>query len=555
MFVKVWSTLLGVNCQGFLRQFCGVIVVALVACDGGRNQAESARNDVSAAVCGTETLRLVYDYTPDQTKTYAYLPFTVAAGVRRIELTYGWADRSLLPSTPLNATTVDLGLWDERGVKAGFRGWGGSRQGREDGDTGAVFVEAQSADRGFEPGPINPGIWHVELGLAATGDAGADVHVDVRCLTEASGDVKGPGALLDPTYVARDEAGWYAADFHIHGYHSNPNAPDYEGVVAQAREAGLDILALTDYVTARHHRQLRSTQENNPDLLLWPGREIITYFGHANVHGEVPGIPEYRHGFDGISLGMMQAHAKSNGALFQINHPTIFPPPVFSNLCRGCAFELDDAVDFAQVDMIEVVTGPPLVSGNDIGAPIPGEIENPFITTAINYWLDKLEAGHKITAVSGSDSKGVDAPEERARKGYGSSATMVYATALSRPALIRSLQEGNAYVRVRGVHDSPEAELEVVANNGSTGTFGSPIDADAARLNIHLLGASGQLLTVFNSKLPLLTVPVTSDDFHFELPVQRNPLTEGPLGTIWRFEVRDARSRTIISNPVFLRGS
>lgn len=516
---------------------------------------ESAKSPaVSVAPsCGEQTLRLQYDYTPDQTKSYAYLPFEVPANSKRIEVEYSWTDRSSLPSTPLNGTTVDLGLWDQRGLQQGFRGWGGSRQGRLEGDTGPVFIEASNADRGFEPGPIEAGTWHVELGLAATGDAGADVSVELRCLKTASSNIRSPGALLDDAFVARNSPGWYAADFHIHGYHSNPRAPDYPEVADMARAAGLDILMLTDYVTARHHRELAPTQLNNPDLLLWPGREVITYFGHATLHGEVPGIAEYRHGFDGISIGMIQAAGKTAGALFQINHPTTFPPPVFSNLCRGCAFELDDAVDFSQVDLIEVVTGPPIVTGAEVGLPIPGEMENPFITTAIDYWLDKLESGHKITAVSGSDSKGADAIEDRSSKGYGSSATMVYGDELSRPAITQSLKSGLAYVRVRGAHDSPTVELDAHTADGASGSYGSTFFAETVTLTLQIQNAAGQVLTFFNGKLPLLSLPITDDDTTFSQELRRNPLSEGPLGTIWRFELRDSRSRTVIANPVFLR--
>lgn len=530
-----------------------MLAAIISACTQPQDAAQDTTPNLEAAQCGAQPVALSYDFTPDQAKSYAYLPFFVPTGTQRIEVQYGWTDRSSLPSTPLNGTTVDLGLWDTRGLHEGFRGWGGSRQGRLDGDTGPVFIEESNADRGFEPGPIAAGIWHVELGLAATGDAGADVMVEIRCLDTASGGVRGVGALLDPAYVARSEAGWFAADFHMHGFHSNPRAPDYDEVAEQARAAGLDILMLTDYVTARHHRELADTQNANPDLLLWPGREIITYFGHASLHGEVPGIPEYRHGYDGISLGMIQAQGKVAGALFQINHPTTFPPPLFSNLCRGCAFELDDAVDFDNVDLIEVVTGPPMVSGEELGLPVPGEIENPFITTAINYWLDKLEAGFKITAVSGSDSKGVEATGDRAAQGYGSSATMIYGEQLSRTQITNSLKAGNAYVRVRGVHDSPTAELIASADDGSVGTFGSTLKSESVTLNVHLRNAAGQLLTFYNGKLPLLSIPVVLDDAVIEQQLRRNPLTEGPLGTIWRFELRDENSRTLISNPVFLQ--
>lgn len=538
-----------------MPRFLLLIVFVLLAGCGAQSTGGTEDDGFGAPApnCGPEWQQLSLDFSPELSKTYAYLPFLVGPGVQRVELRYGWTARSPLPSTPLTGTTVDLGLWDARGLRSGFRGWGGSRQGRLDRDTGPVFVEAQSADRGFYPGPIQAGRWHIELGLAATDEFGADVLAEFRCLGQAEAEPRPAGPRLDPSAVRNPNPGWYAADFHMHGYHSNPAAPDWEGVIAQAREAGLQVLMLTDYVTDRHHRELTQAQAAHPDLLLWPGREVITYFGHANIHGEVSTTPDYRHGWEDLTLGLIQDEAVADGALFQINHPTTFPPPLFSNLCRGCAFELDSFIDFDQVHLVEVVNAAPVANGSDIGLPIPGEIENPFTSTAIEWWLDRLRAGYRLTAVSGSDSKGVDAPEERTRKGYGSSATRIGADSLSRPALKAALLEGRAYIQVRGVNDSPEAELLVSSADGQSGTFGSSLQAGSANLQITLRGASGQLLTIFRDQLPVVSVPVLTDPYVHEQPIFRLPLEEGPLGTIWRFEVSDSRSRTIISNPVFLR--
>ncbi len=543
MDVRAWPVLLALLGAG-----CGGDPVSTATLPPAPDAAEAPR-------CGAEPVVLRYDFAPEQRRSYVYLPFVVTPGTGRVEVGYRWTDRSSLPGNPLTATTVDLGLWDARGLVDGFRGWGGSRQGRLDQERPPVFVSASAADRGFEPGPIQPGLWHVELGLAAASEAGADVEVELRCLAAAGSEGSRDVGALDPTRVARAQPGWYAGDFHMHGYHSNPEAPDWEGVIAQAREAQLDVLMLTDYVTTRHHAELAQVQAAHPDLLLWPGREVITYFGHANVHGEQPGTPEYRHGYGDITMGLIQQQARAAGALFQVNHPTIFPPPVFSNLCRGCAWELDAFVDYAAVDLVEVVSGPPIATGGDIGLPLPGETENPFIATAIDWWLDKLRQGFRITAVSASDSKGVDAPEERARKGYGSSATQVYAQELSRPALREALRAGRAYIQVRGVADSPRAELRLSTAAGEEGSFGSSVAADQAMLQITLEGAQGQLLTIFRDALPVLTLPVATDPFVYEQPIFRVPFDEGPLGTIWRFETRDARSRTLISNPVYLRAA
>ncbi|MBI2383024.1 MAG: CehA/McbA family metallohydrolase [Gammaproteobacteria bacterium] len=176
----------------------------------------------------------------------------------------------------------------------------------------------------------------------------------------------------DAGHVARIAPGWYHGDFHMHGYHSNPAAPEWEDFVAQARAAKLDFLMVTEYVTGRHWKTLGAVQRAHPDLLIWPGREIITYFGHVNTHGETPGLHEYRHGFEDVDIGTIQREAKARGALFQVNHPTLFPPPLFSNFCRGCYFELGERIDWAQVDTIEILTGPAIATGADLGAPLPG---------------------------------------------------------------------------------------------------------------------------------------------------------------------------------------
>ena len=207
---------------------------------------------------------------------------------------------------------------------------------------------------------------------------------------------------------------------------------------------------------------------------------------------------------------------------------------------------------------MEVVTGPIIATGDDVGAPLPGgSIEQPFVTTAIQKWEGLLMQGFKITAVSGSDSKGVDAPEERARKGYGSSATVVLADNLSRAALTRGIKAGHAYVRTRGVAGSPTVLFEATGPGGQKGLYGDTLllaDTDGATLTTTVTGGAGQLITYFQNGVPVLQVPVATDPFVSTLPLAtRNPVSEGPLGTLWRIELRDAQTRTIIGNPIFLK--
>jgi hypothetical protein len=484
---------------------------------------------------------------PGDEKTYLVLPFEVRPGTTRVDVDYEYkACEPAPPANPLTRTVLDLGLWDERGYRsaAGFRGWSGSRARH-------VWVQADDAQRGYRPGPVNPGIWHVELGLAAVGPTGASWTVAVR----GSGPPVGPPPVprrVDAAHVARPAPGWYHGDFHMHAWHSNPKGPTPDEFVAHARAARLDFLPVTEYVVGHHWEQYGDVAERNPDLVIWPGREIVTYFGHVQSLGETPGFIEYRHGFEDVHIRDIQAAVRGAGALFQVNHPTTFPGPLFQNFCRGCAWELGDEIDWSGVDTIEVLTGPALVRPSELQMGDLGfEIANPFMATAVDLWESLLNRGFRITAVSGSDDK--------KGPGLGSCATAVHAASLSRPALVEAIRAGRAYVRTRGVAASPALELAVAGPDGQEGTFGStvvvggPGTGARARVTVTVTGGAGQSLRVVRNGDDLATVPVDADPFVHAFEAVRVP-GEGPLGTWYRVETFDARSRTTIANPVYLAG-
>ena len=285
-------------------------------------------------------------------KTYRVLPFEVLPGTTRIEVGYQWADTLAIPSTPITQTVFDLGLWDPPDYRSveNFRGWSGSRQGKLHANQSPIFVQSDQASRGYRAGAVEPGVWHVELGIAAVGPLGASWQVQISCTDPPTGPT--PAAdPVDPGFVAaRPGPAWFHGDFHMHGFHSNPGAapplsPD--GFIAQARAAKLDFLMVTEYVVGRHWNELGTAQQMNLDLLIWPGREVITYFGHVNAYGETPGVLEYRHGFEDVDIKTHPDPGEAvPGVLFQVNHPTIFPGPVFQNFCRGCEFTLGDVVDW-----------------------------------------------------------------------------------------------------------------------------------------------------------------------------------------------------------------
>jgi hypothetical protein len=515
--------------------------------------AGSARADVAA--CSPDGPPVVFSgsVTSADAKTYRTLPFDVRPGTTRVEVGYRWDDVAPLPDLPVDLvqTVFDLGLWDEGGVgtPAGFRGWSGSREGKTAQGQDPIWVQADTAERGYRPDPVRPGTWHVDLGVAAVSPLGASYEVTVQC----DDPVVGPPFVsrpVDPTHVANPAAGWYHGDFHMHGRHSNPRAPDWPRFVQYARAAHLDFLPVTDYVTNQHHRELGPVQEANPDLVIWPSREVITYFGHATVFGETPHVVDWRHGAPGVSLAGIQAASVADGALFGVAHPTIFPTAAFASFCRGCEFTLGDQIDWSSVDTIEVVTGPVLADDTQLGGPGLGvQVQNPFVLTAIDLWQRLLLAGHKITAVSGSDDK--------LGPGLGSSATAVYASQLSRPALMDAVRAGHAYVRTLGVEGSPSLEMTAVTADGQRGMFGDVLYAAAAQVTVRVRGGSGQLLSITRDGLPAGVVPITGDDFTHTFTATREP-TSGPLGTFWRVDTLALTSGTssphltTIGNPIFL---
>ena len=155
--------------------------------------------------------------------------------------------------------------------------------------------------------------------------------------------VHGPGgrarvraAPVDPDHVVSDEPGWYDADFHMHGYHSNAQAPEW----ARDRRAiavaeGLDIVFATEYVTGQHWDELGPVQEANPDVLVLAGagdHHLLRARQRPRRDAVGARLPPRRAG----RLARRHPGATvDDGALFQVNHPTIFPEAQFGKPVPG----------------------------------------------------------------------------------------------------------------------------------------------------------------------------------------------------------------------------
>jgi hypothetical protein len=399
--------------------------------------------------------------------SFVRVPFDVPAGTTAVRVKYCF-DQPEVP-TPNVHHTLDLGIYDPHG----FRGWGGSSHpdvtlSAEGFSTEAEYLAKPKGHvpgrttRGFRPGPIAPGRWTAELGLAAIagrelGDA--DGKVAWRVEVEYSSD---PAFADQPYRKARyptkpkvKKPGWYTGDLHVHAEHSALGDATMRETFAYAfKQAKLDFITLTDYVSDSAWGEIGRYKTGRH--LVGRSSEVITYRGHTN--NQLSGrYVDYRTGpvYDlaadgGVTLRRPAQPAsrilravRRAGGFTQINHPTIFPSanPLFAMLCRGCPWDYSDAeTRYPLVDAIEVNTGPQRI----------GDAPNPFTTTAIDFYEKALAKGAHAAAVGSSDSHSAGRTNGATQSPVGTSATVVHAKELSERGIRCAVRAGHTYAKIGG---------------------------------------------------------------------------------------------------------
>ncbi len=447
---------------------------------------------------------------------YVMVPFRVPAGTEAIRVKY-CHDQPQINAVPgvstLNGHTIDMGVYSPRIRGDGlwdteeFRGWGGSSRKDVTLSEEAIIDQdpptagGEKTTVGYRPGPILPGRWAVELGVAAVGIElpGDDGEVDWRVEIDLIDDAHYADQPYKPvryrTAPASRRPGWYEGDMHVHARNSNPNDatmretfnyafcpdPDLGGLCESAEAqpgAGLDFITLSDYVGDRSWGEIGAFQEDYPGKLIIRSTEVITYQGHLNNHASQRFVdyrtgPIYERRPNG-SLELMRPAQPPNkifrrihaaGGWTQINHPQIFPSdvPGFSSFCRGCPWDYTQAqTDYSQVDAIEVATGP----GGLLEVGVPPEV-NPFTLPTLQFYEDAIDAGgvnrNHIAAVGSSDShKAGRADNPVTQAPIGEATTVVRARQLSEDGIRRGVQAGHTYVKVWGP-DGPDLRLTTTA--------------------------------------------------------------------------------------------
>ncbi|MFI1362963.1 CehA/McbA family metallohydrolase [Streptomyces griseochromogenes] len=337
---------------------------------------------------------------------YVCLPFEVAHGIRELHVSYTYDRPAVPPGTPGNA--LDIGLFDERGVELGgrgFRGWsGGART--------EFFVRADEATPGYLPGPLHPGTWHIVLSPYTVAPQGLTYEVTVTLTEGESGPA--PRPVYPPARAAGRGRAWYRGDCHLHSWHSDGRRTPGE-IAALARAAGLDFINSSEHNTTSSHAHWAEVA--GEDLLVLLGEEVTTRNGHVLALGTEPGtFVDWRYRARDGRFGHFARRIREAGGLVVPAHP-------YAD-CVGCAWKFG----FGQADAVEVWNGP----------------YTPDDEVALAAWDARLVASvtenrEWLPAMGNSDA-------HRDPDVIGLPQTVVLADDLSRAAIQEGIRAGRSYL-------------------------------------------------------------------------------------------------------------
>ena len=416
------------------------------------------------------------------------------------------------------ANSLALTLWGPDG----FRG-GAVRRG----EANDLRIGLSSAAPGALPGAIPAGRWvlNVETGLILPDGAEAGF---LAWKLDAWARLGDPGAvvavpLATPIAPARrppaGRGGWYRGDLHTHTTHSAGDITVADRVRG-AVERGLDFLAITDHNTISHHREIDAWPDG---IIAIRGSEITTYHGHINVWGLSEAIDWRGDRRGGGAEGILEA-AHRQGALASINHPSAFGDP----WCVGCHWDFA-RVDYTAFDAMEIWNGRwPIPETDDEGA--------------LALWTDLLDAGFRLTGVSGSDSHSA---EEDAYVGLGM--TNVFAEAPTEAGILDGIRRGRVVLS-----SGPIVSFRARGADGATATIpGDELPADGPidlAVEIEDLEGTATLWFVTSGSRTALVAGGPAG-----IRVEREGLAARRW---WRLEVRDGDAPKgdvrLVTNPVYL---
>ena len=512
----------------------GLLLSTLLAACGDSNAPLTAAvpplplPPMAPATCTPQAMQLTGEVgVPGDT---LYLPFDMPGGHERMEALFD-------VGSP--ATKLGLGVFDQRGTgfqNNGFRGITGEER-RE------FFIASDEATPGFTAGALQAGRWTLVVPNFLNASGTAVVAVKLLC-----GTAKATPQPLPQLERVRDEAGWYAGDLHVHSHFSSDanasgSALTPRGLAERAQAMGLDFIAITDHNVTAQNRRLSA--DTVPGFLLLGGEEVTTWVAGPG-HLVVAGLDENEHVDwrfrpvngryqrtatwkpDDRPIQDVLAYTRARGLFATAAHPYVAP-----GLGSDWGFfpDSDQDVD-ALPDALEVWNDSFTVTSGDI---------------TLRQWDTELARNRHLCGNGGSDLHGVDRGIE-----VGQPATVVFADALSRAAVIDALRHCRVYITTDAT-TGPALLLSAATAGGEPQMMGGTVTGattDLVTVSARVTGGAGATLTLIQNGLPILTTTIAGDD---STVTQMTLLGSG--GAV-RAELRaspGALAPLALSNPVFLR--
>lgn len=412
--------------------------------------------------------------TGSQNHSYVEAPFTVPEGIVSITVTFRYTGRE-------QRTTLDLGLFDSER----FRGWSG-------GNKDHFSISASNATPSYLPGPLPAGQWKLIIGVP-------NIRENVTSHYEA--DIFFTRRAHETTSFAdaplREGPAWYRGDLHMHTAHSDGSCQSQSGkkvpcpvfLSAEAASArGLDFIAVTDHNTTSHYDALRELQPYFDKLLFIPGREITTFWGHANLFGPTDFV-DFRVGTTVSSMQALFEQAQKIHAILSINHPNA---PT-GEICMGCGWTPKEPINPHLITTIEAVNG--------------GAEEGQYSGTS--FWEKYLDQGRRVTAIGGSDNHNALLPVG-AKNAIGSPTTVIYADNLSVASILEGIRKGHVFIDLSA---SRNRLLDVSAEDGGQkAMMGDALAAPSGstiKIFAHIIDCAGYQLRFLLDGQPVAALNTT----------------------------------------------
>ena len=439
-------------------------------------------------------------------RDYLQFPFEVPEGVGAIHLQ--------LVYYPLRVGKVDnlmtLGLFDP----AGFRG-----QAHRHPPDAEVVVSREEATPGFVPGDTQPGNWLAQLTVHTVVEDESPCHYSLEITTHARDDsVRTRTPYLPAPTVVSSRPGWYCGELHSHTLHSDGTFTP-AGLIEQARQNHLDFLAVTDHNTTTALAEIDPASLGA--MLLIPGMELTTYYGHALVLGTLDWV-DWRTGYNGYSISDAARRAHTLGGLFIMAHPNAVGSPY----CTGCQWEFTDFnLDLA--DAFEVWNSQWPDSTD----------QNP---KSLQAWHLMQETGRRLTATGGTDFHSLG------DWGGYSPRVWVYAQELSVPAVLEGIRQGRVIIS-----SGPQLRLQVLPGGDSQpGEIGDTVEAIYLEVTLSMTwdnAPQGGKLYVRNAHDIVLSANITTNGS------LQQKICVGGDDRMW-IEMYDGNGYlSAMTNPVFIK--